>query len=126
MTQKKQKKAELENEVDLCTRKLERAEQLITGFGGEREKWAETTLKLEKKLNQLTGDILLAVGTVAYLGKKQRGYHAKIWHYLQLKAKKFVKLNYSCISRVFLSPVLYHGKELLKFNFTKFCASICK
>ena len=70
MTQKKQKKAELENEVDLCTRKLERAEQLITGFGGEREKWAETTLKLEKKLNQLTGDILLAVGTVAYLGKE--------------------------------------------------------
>ena len=66
--QKKQRKAELENEVDLCTRKLERAEQLITGFGGEREKWAETTLKLEKKLNQLTGDILLAVGTVAYLG----------------------------------------------------------
>ena len=68
MGQKKQRKAELENEVDLCTRKLERAEQLITGFGGEREKWAETTLKLEKKLNQLTGDILLAVGTVAYLG----------------------------------------------------------
>ena len=29
--QKKQKKAELENEVELCSRKLERAEQLITG-----------------------------------------------------------------------------------------------
>jgi dynein heavy chain len=68
LQQKKQKKAELENEVDLCTRKLERAEQLITGFGGEREKWSETSKKLEKKLNQLTGDILLAVGTVAYLG----------------------------------------------------------
>ena len=80
MTQKKQKKAELENEVDLCTRKLERAEQLITGFGGEREKWAETTLKLEKKLNQLTGDILLAVGTVAYLGKE---------------GGKFVKFNFT-------------------------------
>ena len=75
LTQKKQKKAELENEVDLCTRKLERAEQLITGFGGEREKWAETTLKLEKKLNQLTGDILLAVGTVAYLGKEDLALH---------------------------------------------------
>ena len=30
--QKKQKKAELENEVELCSRKLERAEQLITGM----------------------------------------------------------------------------------------------
>ena len=49
---------------------LERAEQLITGFGGEREKWAETTVNLEQKLKQLTGDILLAVGTIAYLGKK--------------------------------------------------------
>ena len=52
----------------MCTRKLERAEQLITGFGGEREKWAETTINLEQKLEQLTGDILLAVGTIAYLG----------------------------------------------------------
>jgi dynein heavy chain len=68
LQQKKQRKAELENEVDLCTRKLERAEQLITGFGGEREKWAETTINLEQKLEQLTGDILLAVGTIAYLG----------------------------------------------------------
>ena len=49
---------------------LERAEQLITGFGGEREKWAETTVNLEQKLKQLTGDILLAVGTIAYLGKQ--------------------------------------------------------
>ena len=31
LQQKKQKKAELENEVELCSRKLERAEQLITG-----------------------------------------------------------------------------------------------
>ena len=68
LQQKKQRKAELENETDMCTRKLERAEQLITGFGGEREKWAETGRQLEQKLNQLTGDILLAVGTIAYLG----------------------------------------------------------
>ena len=32
LQQKKQKKAELENEVELCSRKLERAEQLITGM----------------------------------------------------------------------------------------------
>ena len=45
LQQKKQRKAEFENEVDLCSRKLERAEQLITGFGGEREKWAETAVQ---------------------------------------------------------------------------------
>ena len=40
----------------------------IKGFGGEREKWASMSKKLEQKFIQLTGDILLATGTVAYLG----------------------------------------------------------
>jgi hypothetical protein len=31
---------------------LERAEQLITGFGGEREKWAEMSQKLETQYIQ--------------------------------------------------------------------------
>jgi dynein heavy chain len=65
---KKQRKSDLENEVDLCSRKLERAEQLITGFGGEREKWLKMSNNLETKLNHLTGDILLAAGMIAYLG----------------------------------------------------------
>lgn len=34
----KAKKAELENQVDLCTKKLERAEQLIGGLGGEKDR----------------------------------------------------------------------------------------
>ena len=41
---------------------------LNLGFGGEREKWASMSKKLEQQFIQLTGDILLAVGTVAYLG----------------------------------------------------------
>ena len=68
LQEKKQKKAELENEVDLCSRKLERAEQLITGFGGERTKWRSQSHNLHLKLACLTGDILIAAGTVAYLG----------------------------------------------------------
>lgn len=82
MQLKKQKKAELENEVDLCSRKLERAEQLITGFGGEREKWSSMSDHLETKLGQLTGDILLSAGMVAYLGAfpyEERGQQVKEW-----------------------------------------------
>ena len=41
---------------------------LTIGFGGEREKWASMSKKLEQQFIQLTGDILLATGTVAYLG----------------------------------------------------------
>lgn len=34
----KQKKLDLENQVDLCTKKLDRAEQLIGGLGGEKDR----------------------------------------------------------------------------------------
>ena len=33
----KAKKVDLENQVDLCTKKLDRAEQLIGGLGGEKD-----------------------------------------------------------------------------------------
>ncbi len=34
----KKKKLDLENQVDLCSKKLERAEQLIGGLGGEKDR----------------------------------------------------------------------------------------
>ena len=34
----KQKKLDLENQVDLCSKKLDRAEQLIGGLGGEKDR----------------------------------------------------------------------------------------
>ena len=40
-------------DIPLSSRKLERAEQLITGFGGEREKWAEMSQKLETQYIQV-------------------------------------------------------------------------
>ena len=68
LIEKKHQKSEYENEVDQCTRKLERAEQLISGFGGEREKWLALSQNLDAKFDTLTGDVLLAAGMVAYLG----------------------------------------------------------
>jgi dynein heavy chain, axonemal len=51
------------------TRKLEKAEQLITGFGRKREKLASMLDPLQNKYWQLVGEILLvlAAGMVAYL-----------------------------------------------------------
>uniref|UniRef100_A0A8C4ETJ4 Dynein, axonemal, heavy chain 7 n=1 Tax=Dicentrarchus labrax TaxID=13489 RepID=A0A8C4ETJ4_DICLA len=64
----KNKKAELENQVDLCSKKLERAEQLIGGLGGEKTRWSEMAFNLGELYNNLTGDILISAGIVAYLG----------------------------------------------------------
>ncbi|XP_067686354.1 dynein axonemal heavy chain 7-like [Haliotis asinina] len=68
LAQNKQKKADLENQVDLCRKKLERAEQLIGGLGGERERWSVAARELGKKYINLTGDVLISSGIVAYLG----------------------------------------------------------
>lgn len=62
------RKTELAESIDLCEKKLLRAEKLIGGLGGERERWAATARALGEQLPRITGDILIASGAVAYLG----------------------------------------------------------
>ena len=64
----KQKKQKLEFQVDLCQKKLERAEALIGGLGGEKLRWTQAALDLGIQYENLTGDILLSSAVVAYLG----------------------------------------------------------
>jgi dynein heavy chain len=52
----------------MCTVKIERAEQLIGGLGGERVRWIATAKELGNQYPALTGDSLLAAGIIAYLG----------------------------------------------------------
>ncbi|KAL3855114.1 hypothetical protein ACJMK2_014343, partial [Sinanodonta woodiana] len=68
LEQNKAKKVDLENQVDLCTKKLERAEQLIGGLGGEKHRWGQAAKDLGARYTNLTGDILIGSGIVAYLG----------------------------------------------------------
>ncbi|KAI8893820.1 dynein heavy chain and region D6 of dynein motor-domain-containing protein [Globomyces pollinis-pini] len=62
------KKADLERQVDLCGKKLIRAEQLIGGLGGEKDRWSEAAKTLSVTLTNLTGDVLLSSAVIAYLG----------------------------------------------------------
>lgn len=39
----------LEGEVEVCTAKLERAEKLISGLGGEKARWTEAAQALGAK-----------------------------------------------------------------------------
>ena len=39
------KKIDLENNIDICSKKLDRAEKLISGLGGEKERWGSRLLR---------------------------------------------------------------------------------
>ena len=59
MTEKKA----LEDNIELCAAKLERAEKLIGGLGGEKIRWTQAAEDLAKLYLNLTGDVLLASGS---------------------------------------------------------------
>ncbi|XP_014284130.1 dynein axonemal heavy chain 7 isoform X1 [Halyomorpha halys] len=64
----KAKLAALQADTDLCTLKLQRAQELLGGLGGEQTRWHQTAEALGAKYYKLTGDVLVASGVVAYLG----------------------------------------------------------
>ncbi len=63
-----QKKKDLEDNIDLCSKKLDRAEKLIGGLGGEKDRWTENAKVLGETYINITGDVLLSSALVAYLG----------------------------------------------------------
>lgn len=82
------KKNELESEVDLCSVKLERAEKLIGGLGGEKTRWTATAEGLTAAYTNLTGDMLISAGIVAYLGAFTASYRQRIAQQLLVVASE--------------------------------------
>lgn len=62
------KKDLLQNQVEDCRVKLQRAEQLIGGLGGEKTRWSKVATELGVTYEKLTGDVLISSGLVSYLG----------------------------------------------------------
>lgn len=62
------KKKELEDSIELCSQKLDRAEKLIGGLGGEKARWNDIAKQMQALLGNVIGDVLLASGAVAYVG----------------------------------------------------------
>ncbi|XP_071807320.1 dynein axonemal heavy chain 12-like isoform X1 [Asterias amurensis] len=62
------KKEQLEQQVDLCAKKLVRAEKLIGGLGGEKDRWTTAAAQLQNIYDNLMGDVLISSGVIAYLG----------------------------------------------------------
>ena len=68
------KKKELEDNIAICSQKLDRAEKLIGGLGGEKSRWMKNVEELGENYFNITGDVLLSAAVVAYLGAFTVGF----------------------------------------------------
>ncbi|KAJ3406762.1 Dynein heavy chain 7, axonemal [Chytriomyces hyalinus] len=71
------KKERLEKEVKSCEEQLDRAQKLLGGLGGEKQRWTEVVVQLDGTLYNLSGDVLLSAGVVAYLGAFTKFYRTE-------------------------------------------------
>ena len=62
------KKEALKNQVVDCEAKLKRADALIKGLGGEKTRWTEMSRQLALTYDNVTGDVVLSSGVIAYMG----------------------------------------------------------
>ena len=88
LTQKKAKKEQLEADVELCKVKLDRAQKLIAGLGGEKTRWTQAAVDLGEQYKALTGDCLLGAGQIAYLGPFTATYRDEVLEQWTTKCKE--------------------------------------
>lgn len=80
-------KARLENEYQDVSTKLERAKMLIESLGGEKGRWHELGITLGGVYTNLTGDVLVSSGIIAYLGAFTAAFRNQINNEWTQKAK---------------------------------------
>ena len=64
-------------QVTLCAQKLIRAEKLIGGLGGEKDRWSQAAIDLQVVYENLLGDVLVSAGVIAYLGPYTSAFREK-------------------------------------------------
>ena len=76
------KKEELAEQVLTCQIRLASAMKLIKGLGGEEIRWRENVEKLSTDFVNLDGDMIIASGSIAYLGAFTADFRdaiVKVW-----------------------------------------------
>lgn len=72
-----ERKQALQDDVALCENKLERANKLINGLGGEKARWTQAATSLQTSYDCLAGDILVSCGVIAYLSTFTSAFRAE-------------------------------------------------
>jgi dynein heavy chain len=82
-------KEKLRQDSEMTELKLSRAEQLVSGLSGERDRWEKSIKNYEEAMKYLPGDCLLAAGFMSYAGPFNSTYRSylvnSVW-FIQMKA----------------------------------------
>lgn len=73
-----QQKIKLEKEVENCTIKLHKAENLITSLEGEKDRWMQLAENLKTNYDNLVGDMILTCGIISYIASYNIVFRNKI------------------------------------------------
>lgn len=72
------KKEQLAKDVAQCQSRLDSALKLISGLGGEEKRWTEAVVTLNQQIIDVAGDVIVAAGTIAYLGAFSGDYREQL------------------------------------------------
>ncbi|CAH1982445.1 unnamed protein product [Acanthoscelides obtectus] len=72
-------KQEKEQSIAFCEERMNRAVRLISGLADERVRWTETIENIEANVINVTGDILICSGCVAYLTPFTDSYRRQLF-----------------------------------------------
>jgi dynein heavy chain len=78
--------------------KIKRAEQLISGLGGEKVRWSEQIKDLDNTFSNIVGDVLLSSAIIAYLGAFTSSYRQVCcWWSGPIRADTSSTMHTSCL-----------------------------
>ncbi|XP_076653327.1 dynein heavy chain 3, axonemal [Halictus rubicundus] len=106
-------KKKLEDQINFCMQKLDRAEKLLGGLSGEKNRWNLTAIALGESLHNVIGDVLLCSGVIAYLGAFTIDYRTSLiarWY------SSCTKIKIPCGAKFSLVDVLGKQVEIRAWN----------
>ena len=84
-----EKKEALAKRFEDCNIKMDRADRLLGGLGGEKVRWQQTVVRLGKQMECVVGDVIVAAGGIAYLGAFVALYREQQESFWQAQLQKY-------------------------------------
>ncbi|KAJ7527535.1 hypothetical protein O6H91_16G059900 [Diphasiastrum complanatum] len=107
-------KEALQQEADDLEVKLQRAEKLVMGLAGEKDRWEASITAFEEQIRKLPGDCLIAAAFLSYAGPFASEYRDELVHHIWLT--EVVKLDIPSSTNFGFSSFLADAGDVRDWN----------